>query len=44
MPVPVEQLASGTVIVHEVKPMGSVGNVALYPRVSSADQKIDLDR
>ena len=45
MPVPVEQLASGTVIVHEVKPIGShVGNVALYARVSSADQKNDLDR
>ncbi len=44
MPVPVEQLASGTVIVHEVKPIGTKGNVALYARVSSADQKNDLDR
>jgi len=46
MPVPVEQLASGTVIVHEVKSVvgNAVGNVALYARVSSADQKVDLDR
>ena len=42
MPVPVEQLASGTVIVHEQKVIS--GGVALYARVSSADQKADLDR
>jgi putative resolvase len=42
LPVPAEQLATGTVIVHaeEVKSDG----VALYARVSSADQKADLDR
>ncbi len=42
MPVPVEQLPTGTVIVHaeERQP----GGVALYTRVSSADQKTDLDR
>ncbi len=42
MPVPVEQLPTGTVIVHaeERQP----GGVALYARVSSADQKADLDR
>lgn len=42
MPVPVEQLPSGTVIVHESKAIS--GGVALYARVSSADQKADLDR
>lgn len=37
-----EQLPTGTIIVHpnETKPQG----VALYARVSSADQKADLDR
>jgi putative resolvase len=46
MPVPVEQLASGTIIVHPAKFVAnhSFGNVALYARVSSADQKADLDR
>ncbi len=46
MPVPVEQLASGTIIVHPAKSVAnnSFGNVALYARVSSADQKADLDR
>ena len=42
MPVPVVQLPSGTVIVHESKVIG--GGVALYARVSSAEQKTDLDR
>ena len=42
LPVPAEQLASGTVILHP--PMTQVGGVALYARVSSADQKADLDR
>ncbi|WP_242529351.1 IS607 family transposase [Methylacidimicrobium sp. B4] len=42
MPAPAEQLPTGTVIVHaeERQP----GGVALYARVSSADQKADLDR
>lgn len=41
LPVPAEQLPTGTVIVHaEQRPKG----VALYARVSSADQKADLDR
>lgn len=42
LPVPAEQLPTGTVIVHseEANPAG----VALYARVSSADQKSDLDR
>lgn len=43
LPVPVEQLATGTVIVHaEAAPSGE--GVALYARVSSADQRGDLDR
>lgn len=41
MPVRCEQLPTGTVVVHaEPKSCG----VALYARVSSADQKSDLDR
>ncbi|VVM08187.1 hypothetical protein MAMC_02007 [Methylacidimicrobium cyclopophantes] len=41
LPVPAEQLATGTVIVHAEKhPQGAV----LYVRVSSNDQKADLDR
>jgi predicted site-specific integrase-resolvase len=39
LPVPAEQLATGTVIIHQ-----SVNAVALYARVSSSDQKSDLDR
>lgn len=42
LPVPAEQLATGTVVVHaETSPPSGV---ALYARVSSADQKADLDR
>ena len=43
LPVPAEQLPTGTVIVH---PPASLieGGAALYARVSSADQKADLDR
>jgi len=42
MPVRVEQLPTGTLIVHveDTSPTG----VALYARVSSSDQKADLDR
>lgn len=43
LPVPAEQLATGTVIIHS----GTVNEppgVALYARVSSGDQKADLDR
>ncbi len=41
LPVPAEQLPTGTVIVHaERRAMG----VAVYARVSSGDQKADLDR
>ena len=43
LPMPEEQLPTGTIIVH---PAGAVvaGGIALYARVSSADQKNDLDR
>ncbi len=43
LPVPVEQLATGTVIVHAEAATSGEG-VALYARVSSADQRGDLDR
>lgn len=43
LPVPAEQLATGTVLVHPPKePV--VEAVALYARVSSNDQKADLER
>lgn len=42
LPVPAEQMATGTVIVHSEP--NKVGGAALYARVSSADQKNDLDR
>lgn len=42
MSVPAEQMATGTVIVHAE--LDKVGGAALYARVSSADQKSDLDR
>ena len=42
LPVPSEQLATGTVIVHV--PEKNAAGVALYARVSSDDQKADLDR
>lgn len=43
LPVPAEQLPTGTIIVHPAT-VESEGGVALYARVSSADQKSDLDR
>jgi len=43
LPVPAEQLATGTVIVHAVE-RETAGGVALYARVSSSDQRGDLDR
>lgn len=42
LPVPAEQLPTGTVIVHPPRPVA--GGVALYARVSSGDQKADLER
>jgi predicted site-specific integrase-resolvase len=43
LPVPAEQLPTGTVIVH-YQPEKERNGAALYARVSSADQKSDLDR
>lgn len=42
LPVPVEQTATGTILVK--LPDSNEGLVAVYARVSSADQKPDLDR
>lgn len=42
LPVPAEQLSTGTVILRVET--GRTGGAALYARVSSADQKSDLDR
>ena len=41
LPVPAEQLPTGTIIVKNVSP--AAGAVALYARVSSSDQKKDLE-
>jgi putative resolvase len=43
LPIPAEQLPTGTVIVHP-PPAPSAEAVALYARVASADQKADLER
>jgi len=43
LPIPAEQLPTGTVIVHPPA-SATEGGVALYARVSSNDQKHDLDR
>ena len=43
LPVPAEQLPTGTIIVT-VEAADANEDVALYARVSSADQKADLDR
>jgi putative resolvase len=43
LPVPAEQLATGTVLVHPPQ-APAIEAVALYARVSSADQKSDLER
>ncbi len=44
MPVPFEQMPSGAIIVKEPAISPSVRSVVLYARVSSADQRADLDR
>ena len=41
-PVPAHQLATGTILVEE--PPAVRAGVALYARVSSGDQRADLDR
>src|SRR5215469_16268167 len=43
LPIAAEQLPTGTVIVHPPK-APTVESVAIYARVSSADQKADLER
>ena len=43
LPVPVKQLATGTILVEEAT-VPATGTVAIYARVSSHDQKKDLDR
>jgi predicted site-specific integrase-resolvase len=43
LPIRAEQLPTGTVIVHPPK-APTVESVAIYARVSSADQKADLER
>jgi putative resolvase len=42
LPVPARQLSTGTILVDE--PTMAAAGVALYARVSSADQRADLDR
>jgi putative resolvase len=47
LPVPAEQMATGTILVYppaETSRNGGSTKVALYARVSSADQAADLDR
>lgn len=46
LPVPAEQLATGTIIVKEPESTYEIksSSVVLYARVSSSDQKQDLDR
>lgn len=41
-PLPTQQLPTGTILVHELPTI--TNNVALYARVSSSDQKEDLER
>ncbi len=43
-PRPVEQLATGTILVHEQEPSRVTPAAALYARVSTRDQKADLER
>lgn len=43
LPVPARQTATGTILVDEPR-REEVGGVALYARVSSSDQREDLDR
>ena len=44
LPVPYEQVSSGTIIVKPITESETENLVALYARVSSHDQKKDLDR
>jgi len=42
LPVPARQLVTGTILVEELSTVAGGG--AIYARVSSADQRADLDR
>jgi len=44
LPVPFEQTATGTILVHPPIEAQTKAEVALYARVSSTDQRADLDR
>jgi putative resolvase len=44
MPVPARRLPSGTIMVEVAGAAKDAGSVVVYARVSSADQKTDLDR
>lgn len=44
LPVRTTQLPTGTILVHTEDTVAVEGGVALYARVSSSDQKSDLDR
>ena len=44
LPVPAVQLPTGTILVQEPTPALPGAGTALYARVSSADQRADLDR
>ncbi|PWG62640.1 IS607 family transposase [Bifidobacterium callitrichidarum] len=49
MPVPFEKTSTGTIIIHDPKyenmvPVKPAGRTVCYARVSSADQKTDLER
>jgi len=45
LPVPARQLASGTILVEVPRsPAGAAGRTVVYARVSSHDQRADLDR
>jgi predicted site-specific integrase-resolvase len=44
MPVPARRLPTGTIMVDVDAPVGRAGTVVVYARVSSADQRADLDR
>jgi len=43
-PIPCEQLATGTILVHPPDKIHKNDNAGLYARVSSHDQKDDLER
>ena len=43
LPVPAEQLLTGTIVLHPPE-AATAESVAIYARVSSADQKADLER